>query len=299
MIGRKMAAGDAAWGDALITRLAEILQRDGDLDAGRPPLQGARGLLISQPAEALRLLNAHQDDDQARRGRGAVEEPEDPAPSPMPTDPESTLRQEPEGTGVRSGPRRGRGRCGSGRRRSTRPRPGPGPSCTSTSPEEALSAGLGVARVEEVGPVLLTRLRQPARGPLPDPAETGHRPQRHPGPGRQLRNPRPAPEHLHLRQPVDVFPYAAGGSRRTDLDHTIAYLPIRPGRPAGPNRRSGTWGRWSVTTTASAPTAPGRSGNPNPAATVAVPQRPHLPGQRHRHPPARPRPLRPASLASR
>ena len=68
----KMAAGDAAWGDALITRLAEILQRDGDLDCLDVRRSKALGMLLSQPAEALRLLNSHQNDD------------DDPAQSPEP-----------------------------------------------------------------------------------------------------------------------------------------------------------------------------------------------------------------------
>ena len=40
-------------------------------------------------------------------------------------------------------------------------------------------------------------------------------------------------EHVRLRQPVDVFPYAAGSSRRTDLDHTTPFLPMDQGGPPG------------------------------------------------------------------
>ena len=55
-----------------------------------------------------------------------------------------------------------------------------------------------------------------------------------------------------------MFPYAAGGSRRTDLDHTIAYLPMhraaRRARPAvgklGPlvryHHRVKTHGHWQI-----------------------------------------------------
>ncbi len=65
-------------------------------------------------------------------------------------------------------------------------------------------------------------------------------------------------EHLRLRQPVDVFPYAAGGSRRTDLDHTLRYVHPDHGGPPGQtgvgklgplaryHHRVTTHGRWRV-----------------------------------------------------
>ena len=56
--------------------------------------------------------------------------------------------------------RLGVGRCGLGRRRSSRPRRGRGPSCHLYVLEEALRAGTGVTRIDDMGPVLLTRLRQ-------------------------------------------------------------------------------------------------------------------------------------------
>jgi hypothetical protein len=48
--------------------------------------------------------------------------------------------------------------------------------------------------------------------------------------------PAPMREHLLLRQPADIFPYAAGGSRRADLDHTIPYRPLTDGGPPGQTR---------------------------------------------------------------
>ena len=40
-------------------------------------------------------------------------------------------------------------------------------------------------------------------------------------------------EQLRLRYPADVFPYAAGVSRRMDMDHTIPYLSPDKGGPPG------------------------------------------------------------------
>jgi hypothetical protein len=43
-------------------------------------------------------------------------------------------------------------------------------------------------------------------------------------------------EAIHLRNPVDVFPYATNTSRRRDIDHTIPYRPPDHGGPPGQTR---------------------------------------------------------------
>ena len=65
-------------------------------------------------------------------------------------------------------------------------------------------------------------------------------------------------EHPRLRQPLDMFPFAAGGSRRTDLDHTIPFVSPDEGGPPGQtaignlgplvrhHHRIRTHGRWNV-----------------------------------------------------
>ena len=63
----RIAAGDAAWGLAVTTRLAEILRREGDPDPLDVRRAKAFGLQLTQPAEVLRLLCAHQDDEDTRR----------------------------------------------------------------------------------------------------------------------------------------------------------------------------------------------------------------------------------------
>ena len=124
--------------------------------------------------------------------------------------------------------------------------------------EEAVRAGNGIARVEDVGPVLLNRLRSLLGEhcsinlkPVIDlpagqcPVDSYHIPTR-------LR------EQLHLRYPADVFPYATAVSRRIDLDHTIPYLSPDQGGPPGQTRignlgphtrrhhRHKTFGGWQV-----------------------------------------------------
>ena len=170
LIIAKIAAGDGAWGEAMIARLAEILQRDGDLDCVDIRRSKALGILITQPAEALRLLNSHQHDDDdpaqspepdegSRIGTSSIG-PLSPARRPMKrpmqlrTD-QPTLRwpvdrlKAPMLLRVR---RRGVGRCGSGRRRSIRPRRGRGPSSMSTCRRRRCGPGPGWPGSKTSGP---------------------------------------------------------------------------------------------------------------------------------------------------
>ena len=99
--------------------------------------------------------------------------------------------------------------------------------------EEAVSAGTGVARVEDVGPVLLSRLHallgdhcSISLKPVID-LPAGHTPVD----GYEI--PARLREQLQLRNPADVFPYAAAVSRLIDIDHTIPYLSPDKGGPPG------------------------------------------------------------------
>ena len=130
--------------------------------------------------------------------------------------------------------------------------------------EEAVRGGNGIARVEDVGPVLLNRLRTLLGEhctinlkPVIDlpagqcPVDSYHIPAR-------LR------EQLHLRYPADVFPYAAAVSRRIDLDHTIPYLSPDRGGPPG-QTRIGNLGPHTRRNHRLKTMPAGRSDNPNPA----------------------------------
>ena len=72
-------------------------------------------------------------------------------------------------------------------------------------------------------------------------------------------------EQLQLRYPADVFPYAAGVSRRMDMDHTIPYLSPDRGGPPG-QTRIGNLGPHVRRNHRRKLMPAGRSGNPNPAA---------------------------------
>jgi hypothetical protein len=123
---------------------------------------------------------------------------------------------------------------------------------------EALTAGTGIARVENVGPVMLNHLQtllgnhcSISLKPVID-LPAGHIPADCYEIPAQLR------EQILLRYPADVFPYAAAVSRSIDIDHTIPYLsPDRGGPPGqtrignlGPHVRRHhnvkTHGRWQV-----------------------------------------------------
>jgi hypothetical protein len=114
--------------------------------------------------------------------------------------------------------------------------------------EEALTAGTGVARVEQVGPVLLSRLRSLlgdhctiSLKPVID-LPAGHTP----ADGYEI--PARLREQLQLRNPADVFPYAAAVSRLIDMDHTPTSTQTEADHPAKPG--SGIWDPTPATTTA-------------------------------------------------
>jgi len=106
----------------------------------------------------------------------------------------------------------------------------------STLTSEAVTAGIGICRVEQVGPLLLDRL-QTLLGdrctitvkPVID-LPAGHTPVD------CYEIPAGLREQLLLRHPADVFPYAAAVSRRIDVDHTIPYVDPDEGGPPGQTR---------------------------------------------------------------
>ena len=315
LIIAKIAAGDGAWGEAMIARLAEILKRDGDFDGLDIRRSKALGILITQPAEALRLLNSHHNDD------------DDPAQSPEPDRcPEPVEGSKPDDRPdetTNGGPavnadvalRQAQGASsdlalrqaqGAGTR-SLRIGPPPFDPAKARPPaivyvhvsEEALRAGTGVTRVEDIGPVLLTRLRQVLGTSCQIQLKPVINLNDQPAPVDSYEIPARIAEHLRLRQPADVFPYAAGGSRRTDLDHTTPLPVPQQGRPARSDRG------WE---TRAARPLPPPSQNPRAVECpttrtrhlgLADASRTHLLGQQQWYSRARQRRLRPTDLARR
>jgi hypothetical protein len=139
MIIARATAGDAIWFKATIDRIADILAWQGDNDPVDVRRSKAIGIL-AQPAQALQLLCQHQDDDW-----DGPAEPSDPAEEPA-CETEVSFDE--------------------AAHRSLQISPPPfHPDWARPRAvvyvhlsEEALSGGLGVARVEDVGPVLLNRL---------------------------------------------------------------------------------------------------------------------------------------------
>lgn len=122
---------------------------------------------------------------------------------------------------------------------------------------ESVTSGTGVARVEDAGPVTLDQARELLQHcnvtvkPVIDPETT-------PGVDSYEATDR-LQEAVRLMTPADMFPFATGGSRHTDLDHTIAYQRDRQPGTAPPQTRMGnlapltrrhhrikTFGRWTV-----------------------------------------------------
>jgi hypothetical protein len=239
LIIARATAGDAIWFKATIDRIAEILGKQGDTDPVEVRRSKAIGIL-AQPAQALQLLCQHQDDDWDGPAEPTEpdEEPAEPAEDEFGFD-EALSGEDADLTAAAAadppldaqhrslqilpspfGPQRARPRAVVYVHLSV----------------EALTAGTGVARVENVGPILLGRLRMLlGEGctihlkPVID-LPAGHTPID------AYEIPASLREQLQLRYPADVFPYAAAVSRSIDLDHTIPYLSPDKGGPPGQTR---------------------------------------------------------------
>jgi Domain of unknown function (DUF222) len=278
LIIARAAAGDAIWFKATVDRIAEILARQGDEDTVEVRRSKAIGIL-AQPAEALQLLCQHQDDewdgpaeptDDPGEEEPAEDEPgfaepgfAEPAQQNTEDEPgfaEPAAQQNPDPATTEPTP----DQPVDGKHRWLQILPPPfGPERARPRAviyvhlsAEALTAGRGIARVEDVGPILLGRLLLGGRcritlKPVID-LPAGHIPVD------AYEIPASLREQLLLRNPADVFPYAAAVSRSIDIDHTIAYLSPDEGGPPGQTRlgnlgpqarrhhRQKTHGHWQV-----------------------------------------------------
>jgi hypothetical protein len=242
LIIARATAGDAIWFKATIDRIAEILALQGDSDSVEVRRSKAIGIL-AQPARALQLLCEHQRDewDGATEPAAAAEAAEtehhaEPADLDEPADvaeaagtAEADQSAEPNAVADHQSLRLEPPPFDPDR---ARPRAVVYVHLSS----EALTDGSGVVRVEDVGPVLLGRLRSVLGDrcminlkPVID-LPAGHTPVDSYEIPARLR------EHLQLRYPADVFPYAAAVSRQIDVDHTIRYLSPDRGGPPGQTR---------------------------------------------------------------
>jgi hypothetical protein len=284
LIIARATAGDAIWFKAAIDRIADILAGEGDDDPIDVRRSKAIGI-IAQPAEALRLLCAHQND-----AWDGPTEPDDREPAAQEaTDPAQPAA--PENADVAAEPGPGADISADTGPADDQPPAEPAPSEKEKEKEKeeaahrslkitpppfhpdkarpraivyvhlsvaALTAGTGICRVENVGPVLLSRLQMLLgercsinMKPVID-LPAGHIPID------CYEIPASLREQLLLRYPADVFPYANAVSRAVDIDHTIRYLSMDNGGPPGQTRignlgphsryhhRVKTFGGWQV-----------------------------------------------------
>jgi hypothetical protein len=274
MIIARAAAGDAIWFKATIDRIADILAQQGDDNPVEVRRSEAIGIL-AQPAEALRLLCQHQHDDSD--GSAELDDPDQqPAEDDLNRDhpaagEDAEVTAEPDDTSEAAWdedlpPASDPASSQEATHRSLQISPSP------FDPDkarpravvyvhlsvEALTAGTGITRVENLGPVLLSRLQMLLGDrctinvkPVID-LPAGHMPLD------CYEIPASLREQLLLRYPADVFPYASTVSRSVDIDHTIAYLNLKDGGPPGQTRlgnlgphiryhhRVKTFGGWKV-----------------------------------------------------
>ncbi|MFP5283210.1 MAG: hypothetical protein ACLGIF_07150, partial [Actinomycetes bacterium] len=228
------------WFLAMVSRIADILAVEGDPDPVEVRKSKAIGIL-AQPAEALAMLLRH---------RGDNPHPADPTePDPGGHGPNESESADPTDARYKSvrfdAPLVDPDRC--------RPRA----VIYVHLAEEAVRTGVGVARVEDYGPLLVTRLHrllgnqcQITVRPVLDLAEEA--------PVDRYEVPARLREVLRLRTPASVFPYGVNTGRRMDADHIRPFLAPARGGPPGQTRignlgflvrsehRAKTFGRWRV-----------------------------------------------------
>ena len=208
----RVTAGDAAYVDAVVSRVADILATDPDhTDTPRDVLRSLAFGWLARPAELLTLLLEHTD------GAPAADVPEDEPAEPalarpfaFPADLLDALRS--------VGPER------------LRPRVVLYVHLQQAALGNASGAG-AVARVEGLGPLGLGQLTdllghaQVRVTPVVDLRERIS--------VNAYEHPTRIAERVHLERPGDAFPHASSMSRRLDLDHRIAY------RAQGPPGQTG------------------------------------------------------------
>jgi hypothetical protein len=259
MIIARAAAGDAIWFKATIDRIADILAYQGDPNPVQVRRSKAIGIL-AQPAHALQLLYQHQHD--------PWDGPTEPADSDQEPEQESDLDQESAEDDIDADDGEADQSLPLSPARFDPDKARPRAIVYVHLSVEALTAGTGIARIEGVGPIVLSRLQmllgdhngshcQINLKPVID-LPAGHIPID------CYEIPASLREQLLLRYPVDVFPYANTISRGVDIDHTIAYLSPDEGGPPG-QTRIGNLGPHIRYHHRIKTHGAGRSANPNPA----------------------------------
>ena len=218
----RVSAGDAAWIDAMLTRVAEILTTHPEhADAPRDLLRSLALGWLARPADLLVLLlesthvpaaAGHAPDEQPHPAEAEPKAEHQPDPEVQPATPSRAVALPADLlAALRTlDPAR------------LRPR-----ACLYVHLHESVLTGVpGVARVEGLGPHVLAQLRELLTHttlvvtPVLDVAQALN--------VNSYEHPEAIKERIHLLRPVDAFPHASRTSRRVDLDHPVPYDPDGP-----------------------------------------------------------------------
>lgn len=231
----RAGAGEVVYLVAVVDRIAEILQSQGDLrEVG--PRRAAALAILAHPAHALTLLAEHVVNDPS-----AGEPPDaEPRPEPEPIGDEAAEPPLPDPAGAANVPFFLRGVDGLAETLARLDNLG-GPGLARLLPPATLyvhvdrddfDAREGSAFVEGVGPLTLDQARE----------WLGHRRVRvtevvdlaaRPAPVDGYAFPRQVREIAHLTNPRDVFPFGVNAGRTKDIDHPVPYRPPDDGGPPG------------------------------------------------------------------
>jgi hypothetical protein len=194
----QLEAGDAAFLDAIIDRLADLLDQRRDLvsdlplDCSKDELRAVALGWLARPEDAYALLTGtHPTPEQPD---GIDEQTDEQPPTTQPTSTQKTSRL---------------------------------PAIVYVHLHQAALAGTpGVARVEALGPLLLTQLKE-----LLGHAEVSLTPVIDLNKSvsvNSYEHPEAVKHRTHLRTCGEVFPHAVSQTRRTDTDHPTPYKPNGP-----------------------------------------------------------------------
>ena len=215
----RVTAGDAAWIDAMVDRVADILALEHGHDHNRDELRADALGWLARPADLLRLLLEHTRGD----GMPGLDDPE-PADAPSapstrpvwaPDDLAHTIERLASLTPRQLASMHGRG------------------TVFVHVTERALSRQAGVARVEGVGPMLVQSLSE-----LLGHADVAVRPVLDLADRRRVdayEHPDAVKDHAWAQAGGDVFPFSPRTATRdrVDFDHPTPYVPPDRGGPPG------------------------------------------------------------------
>lgn len=209
----RVTAGDAAWVDAMVERVADILAATHGHDHNHDELRSLAIGWLARPVDLLKLLLEHTDPDQPDAD---ATEPEG-RPSWAPDHLADTVGRLCDLSARRLASLRGRGQL------------------FVHVTDTALRTRTGIARVEGVGPVDITQLAD-----LPGHADVTVLPVMDLRERRRVdayEHPEPVKDHVWAQTGGDVFPFSPRTATRdgVDFDHSIPYDPHGPPGQTGPH----------------------------------------------------------------